>query len=49
VVADRYGPPKMPSSYLIDKRGIVRHVHAGYKASDKAAFERELSALLAEK
>ena len=48
-VAGRYGPPKMPSSYLIDKHGIVRHVHAGYKASDKAAFERELSALLAEK
>ena len=48
-VADRYGPPKMPSSYLIDKRGVIRHVHAGYKASDKAALERELSALLSEK
>ncbi|MEY4509044.1 MAG: hypothetical protein RLZZ450_1166 [Pseudomonadota bacterium] len=48
-VADRYAPPKMPSSYLIDKRGVVRKVHAGFKASDKAALERELSALLAEK
>ena len=48
-VADRYAPPKMPSSYLIDKHGIVRKVHAGFKASDKAALEKEIAALLAEK
>ena len=48
-VADRYSPPKMPSSYLIDRKGIVRHVHAGFRAADKAAIERELKALLAEK
>jgi cytochrome c biogenesis protein CcmG, thiol:disulfide interchange protein DsbE len=48
-VADKYAPPKMPSSYLIDKRGLIRHLHAGYKASDKAQLEKELSALLAEK
>lgn len=48
-VADRYGPPKMPSSYLIDRKGLIRHVHAGFKASDKGALERELNALLAEK
>ena len=48
-VADRYAPPKMPSSYVVDKKGLIRHVHAGFKASDKASLERELSALLAEK
>jgi len=48
-VADKYGPPKMPSSYLIDKRGLIRHVHSGYKASDKAQLEKELAAMLAEK
>ncbi|MET0287126.1 MAG: TlpA disulfide reductase family protein [Polyangiales bacterium] len=48
-VAAKYEPPKMPSSYVIDKRGLIRHVHAGYRASDKALFEKELSALLAEK
>lgn len=48
-VANKYEPPKMPSSYMIDKRGLIRHVHAGYKASDKAQLEKELSALLAEK
>jgi cytochrome c biogenesis protein CcmG, thiol:disulfide interchange protein DsbE len=48
-VANKYEPPKMPSSYVIDKRGLIRHVHAGFKASDKALLEKELSALLAEK
>ncbi len=48
-VANKYEPPKMPSSYLIDKRGLIRHVHAGFKASDKAQFDKELSALLSEK
>lgn len=48
-VAERYAPPKMPSSYLIDRKGLVRKVHAGFKASDKAALEKEIAALLAEK
>lgn len=45
-VADRYNPPRMPSSYIIDKRGVVRHVHAGFRARDAAALEREVRALL---
>ncbi|HEX5658715.1 MAG TPA: TlpA disulfide reductase family protein [Polyangiales bacterium] len=48
-VANKYEPPKMPSSYMIDKRGLIRHVHAGFKASDKAQLEKELGALLSEK
>jgi peroxiredoxin len=48
-VASKYEPPKMPSSYMIDKRGLIRHVHAGFKASDKALLEKQLSALLGEK
>jgi cytochrome c biogenesis protein CcmG, thiol:disulfide interchange protein DsbE len=49
IIANRYAPPKMPSSYIIDRKGLVRHVHAGFRASDKAALEREVKALLAEK
>jgi cytochrome c biogenesis protein CcmG, thiol:disulfide interchange protein DsbE len=45
-VAGRYGPSKMPSSFLIDRRGIVRHVHAGYRASDRKAFETQIETLL---
>jgi peroxiredoxin len=45
-VARRYAPPKMPSSYVIDRKGLIRHVHAGFRASDKDELERELKALL---
>lgn len=47
-VADRYAPPRMPTSYLIDKRGVVRFVHAGFRASDARDMEREIEQLLAE-
>lgn len=45
-VAGRYAPPTMPSSYVIDKEGRVRSVHAGFKASDAAKLEAEIKALL---
>jgi peroxiredoxin len=48
-VARAYGAPRMPSSYLIDRNGIVRHVHAGFRASDAQALEREIRALLAQR
>lgn len=47
-VADRYAPPRMPTSYLIDKRGSVRFIHAGFRASDAREMEREIAELLAE-
>jgi cytochrome c biogenesis protein CcmG/thiol:disulfide interchange protein DsbE len=45
-VAERYAPAKMPSSFLIDRKGVVRHVHAGFRAADRAALEQQISALL---
>jgi peroxiredoxin len=45
-VAGRYEPPRMPSSYVIGKRGVVRHVHKGYSAGDGKKFEKEVRALL---
>lgn len=48
-VAGRYRPARMPSSYVIDRKGIVRHVHAGFRAEDAEKLEREVSALLAAK
>lgn len=46
-VAGRYEPPKMPSSYVIDKRGVVRYVHEGFRSGDAAKMEREVKKLLA--
>lgn len=46
-VADRYQPGGMPTSFIIDRHGIVRYVHRGYHASDRAVIEREVRALVA--
>ena len=46
VVADRFHPPKMPSSYIVDRKGIVRHVHGGFRSGDEAKMEAEIKALL---
>jgi peroxiredoxin len=48
-VAGRFDPPRMPSSFIVDRKGIVRHVHAGYRAGDEAKLEAEIKALLAER
>jgi len=45
-VADRYAPAKMPSSFLIDHKGVIRHVHAGFRAADRGTLEQQISALL---
>lgn len=46
-LAGKYAPPRMPSSYIVDKKGIVRYVHGGYRASDAAEFEKQVQELLA--
>jgi peroxiredoxin len=35
-VSKQYQPPTMPTSYVIDKNGIVRLVHAGFRTGDEA-------------
>jgi peroxiredoxin len=45
-LAQQFDPPRMPSSYVIDQKGIVRHVHEGFRAGDEASIEREVRALL---
>jgi peroxiredoxin len=42
----RYGLSTMPTSWIIDHRGIVRHVNAGFRSSDAAEMERVVRRLL---
>ncbi len=44
--AESYAPPGMPTSYVIDKKGIVKTVHAGYVAGDEKKVKAEIDALL---
>ena len=46
-VSARYNPPKMPSSYIVDRKGIVRFVHGGFRADDAPEFEKQIKELLA--
>lgn len=48
-IAERYGVKAMPSAYLIDRKGVVRHIHRGYKQDSAAALEKQIVALLEEK
>ncbi|HEY2736453.1 MAG TPA: TlpA disulfide reductase family protein [Polyangiales bacterium] len=45
-VSGRFSPPRMPSSYIVDRKGIVRYVHGGYRADDAAEFEKQIQTLL---
>jgi hypothetical protein len=36
----------MPTSYLIDRAGVVRYVHPGFRASDIDELRRQIKAVL---
>ena len=40
--ADRFKPPKMPTSYVIDRKGVVRHMNAGFERADLKKIEDQL-------
>jgi peroxiredoxin len=42
IVVKKYEPPKMPSSFVIDKKGLVRHVNASYQPGDEKKIEEQL-------
>ncbi len=47
-IARRYKPDVMPSTYVIDKRGIVRFAHVGYHDGDELSIRKEVIGLLAQ-
>lgn len=38
-------PPKMPTSYVVDSDGILRHVNAGFERGDADRLEQQLTRL----
>jgi peroxiredoxin len=42
----QYGPPTMPTSYIVDRNGIVRYVHVGFKAGSAEEIEAKVDSLL---
>ncbi|XXX81019.1 TlpA disulfide reductase family protein [Sorangium sp. So ce134] len=43
-----YNPRRMPTAFIVDRRGVVRHVHAGYEDGEEEKISREIEALLGE-
>lgn len=48
-IPEQFGLQTMPTSYLIDREGRVRHVHEGFRRGDLDGLRAKAKALLAEK
>jgi hypothetical protein len=48
-LAELYKVHGMPSSVLIDRHGVTRFTHVGFRPVDAAVYEAQLRQLLAEK
>jgi peroxiredoxin len=46
--AEAFAVQGMPSSFLIDKDGVIRFTHIGYTAGVAASYRREITQLLSE-
>jgi thiol-disulfide isomerase/thioredoxin len=46
--ASRWKPTTMPTTYIVDKHGMLRYTHAGYHDGEASTLETEVQALLAE-
>ncbi|MDP2901916.1 MAG: TlpA disulfide reductase family protein [Methylovulum sp.] len=45
--ADRYVVESMPTSFIIDKHGVVQHIHHGFSSDDVTGLEQKITGLLA--
>ncbi len=46
--AEELGVAAMPSSYLIDRQGVIRHIHLGFRADETDELREKVMQLLAE-
>jgi len=44
-IVEQFEPPKMPTSFVIDKAGVVRAINAGYEDGDEDKIEQQLRGL----
>lgn len=48
-VVSQYMAQAMPTSYIIDRAGVIRFVHFGYRENDPSEWVKEIESLLKEK
>jgi thiol-disulfide isomerase/thioredoxin len=44
-IVGEWEPPKMPSSFVVDRGGVIRAVNAGFDAGDEAKIEKQLTTI----
>ena len=49
VLAEQFNVAGMPTSVLIDRHGVLRYTHIGFRAVDRQSRTKEIQQLLAEK
>ncbi|MGO9712074.1 MAG: TlpA family protein disulfide reductase [Polyangiaceae bacterium] len=45
-IASKWQPKSMPSTFIVDRKGVVRYVHLGYHDGEEAEIEKEVKSLL---
>ena len=45
-IAEQYGVMEMPSTYIVDRLGLIKEVHYGFKSSDKEDIIALVASLL---
>jgi cytochrome c biogenesis protein CcmG, thiol:disulfide interchange protein DsbE len=45
-IAAKWKPKAMPSTFIVDRTGMIRFVHLGYHDNEEAIIEREIKSLL---
>ncbi len=43
-----YGVENMPTTFVIDKKGVIRYIHKGFLESYKEEYKKQIAELLAE-
>ena len=46
--AENLGVAAMPTSYLIDRKGVIRHIHLGFRGGETQELREKVQQLLAE-
>jgi len=45
-IAGKWQPKSMPSSFVVDRKGVVRFAHLGYHDGDEVELEKQIKTLL---
>ena len=45
-IAGKWQPKTMPSTFIVDKTGVIRFAHVGYHDGDEAELDKEIKSLL---